>query len=398
MTWKPDDGFHIEAFLERQGAPPPKKIELGKVGVIRKSDVCSIRMKPRNFDWAIAPNSVLIDRLDLLDENRLSMNLSCVILSASSRIGNDRPNWSGSALYETKSRLVLPDSVHREVWINDQKVESGFEASGIWCEDGQKQRTVGRLIDDRHLELHWNLSKSHWSKTNNWQWPEAAQDTLSMLSGQTIELLQREVYRGAKRYIEIRKREDAESLGLLSPFAGQERLDKGVFIRLTEFFVQNRPRAGICRNIFEQVVEAKRQRSRQATELLLSTILEAALRSIDGHPFRPRDKSWEISKSIKQFRQHYLSNKWTTTCDEVLKVYRRLRHRNAHPDWLFSQGGALSEEERAKSLDDMIFLSRFYGYMILALADFKDLEPRFPKPHKEWGAPVVIERTRVAHE
>jgi len=43
-----------------------------------------------------------------------------------------------------------------------------------------------------------------------------------------------------------------------------------------------------------------------------------------------------------------------------------------------------------KSLDDMIFLSRFYGYMILALAGFRDLKPDFPKPHSEWSPAIKI--------
>jgi hypothetical protein len=74
----------------------------------------------------------------------------------------------------------------------------------------------------------------------------------------------------------------------------------------------------------------------------------------------------------------------------VLRDFGHLRHRSAHPDWLFTQGGALSDEEMKKSVDCMIFLSRFYGYMILALAGFQDLEPRFPKPHAQWPTPLTI--------
>lgn len=38
-----------------------------------------------------------------------------------------------------------------------------------------------------------------------------------------------------------------------------------------------------------------------------------------------------------------------------------------------------------------ILLSRFYGYMILALAGFKDLEPKFPIPFNKWGAIMTME-------
>jgi hypothetical protein len=388
MTWNPDEGFHIEAFLDREGPPLPKEIPLGKVGIPRKRGFCSIRMMPTVFDWAIAPKVRLTDRHDVLVHKRLSINLSRVIFSSSWR-NNNGLNWCGSALYETKRHLAFPDGVDTEVRINNQKVESKSEASGIWYENKQNQRIIGRLIEDRYLELHWAFSKPLWSKTDSWQWSEAAQYALSIFFGETVWLLQREVRRGAKRYIEVRKRESLNSLSF-SLFDNQRMLDKKVFIQLTEFLVRNKPHATICRNIFTQMLEASRQQTWQATELLLSTILEAALRSVDGHPFRPNDNSWKVGKSLTQFFENYLSDKWTPLRSAVMKAHTYLRDRNAHPDWLFSQGGYLSEEEMEKSLDAMIFLSRFYGYMILALAGFKELEPRFPIPHKEWKPLMTI--------
>jgi hypothetical protein len=383
MTWNPDEGFHIEAFLEKPSVPLPKTINLGETRIVRKGDISSIRMKPHGFDWAIASNARLIDRYDILWQNRLSINLNRVIFSES-EVSNQNLDWHGTALYETKRQPILPNYVKSEVWLNNQKIEWSVNPLGIWYEDEQNQRIAGRLIDDRHLKLHWKLSKSLWSKTDSWRWSEAAQDALSIWFGETIWLLQREVQRGNQRYIEVKKRGNLNSLGLLSPFGSQRRLNKNLFIGLTEFLVRNERDATICRNIFQQMLEASRQQSWQATELLLSTILEAALRSVDGHPFRPKKDSWNVGKSLTQFFENYLSDKWTPLHSEVMKAHTYLRDRNAHPDWLFSQGGYLSEEEKEKSLDTMIFLSRFYGYMILTLAGFKELEPKFPKVHNEW--------------
>jgi len=392
MTWKPDEGFHIEAFLEKPSVAPPKTIEFGKVGIIRQSNITSIRMRPQGFDWGLAPNVHLIDRHDVLWQNRLSINLSRVIFSDSGRISNKDSNWFGSALYQTKNQLELSDVVHSEVRINGQEVEWNKKTSGIWYEDEQNHKIVGRMIDDRHLKLHWRLTKSLWSKAHSWQWPEAAQDSLSMLFGEQVWLLQREVKRGAQTCIEIRKRREIDSLGSLSLFGEQCKLDKFYFVQLTDFLVRNQPHAIICRNIFNQTMEASRQQSWQASELLVSTILEAALRSIDQHPFQPGDKSWHIERSLKIFREKYFSREWKNYFKKAEETHRSLRHRNAHPDWLFNQGGALSEEERAKSLDDMIFLSRFYGYMILTLAGFKNLEPSFPKPLKDWKPLWMIQK------
>ena len=67
-----------------------------------------------------------------------------------------------------------------------------------------------------------------------------------------------------------------------------------------------------------------------------------------------------------------------------------MRHRNAHPDWLTIRGGALEEPSLERSLDDIVFLSAFYGYMVRSLAGFKDLKPRFPKPMKDWRPVMTI--------
>ena len=57
----------------------------------------------------------------------------------------------------------------------------------------------------------------------------------------------------------------------------------------------------------------------------------------------------------------------------------------------------MSHEKAEQTLDDMIFLSHFYGYMILALAGVSDLKPLFPAPHKQWG-PMATVYTGEAEE
>ena len=45
MTWNPDEGFHLEAFLEKLGKTL-SKIELGNVGITPKIYISMIRMIP----------------------------------------------------------------------------------------------------------------------------------------------------------------------------------------------------------------------------------------------------------------------------------------------------------------------------------------------------------------
>jgi len=394
MTWNPDEGFHLEAFLDKQGKVL-QRIELGKVGIAHKTNVCSIRMRPRGYDWAIAPNIRLTASDEInISNGHLSVNFGRVFFCKSiTPIISilDNSIWTGSAIYETKSDLSLPDTVYTDVRINEQQIGQTWKASGILYEDNQQQNLIGHLVDEKQLKLQWKLPKSHWSKAESWRWAIAIQDALSIWYGETLWLLQREVVRGSKKCTELRQKGKLNSLELLSLF-GNRPFDQRTFIGLTEFFARNSPHSDICRRIFWQMVEASRQQSRQASELLISTILEAALRSIDQRPFTPkRDNSWNVGKGLENFFNQYLpSEKWSNIRKQVMRAHSYLRDRNAHPDWLFSQGGSLSEAEQVQSLDSMILLSRFYGYMILALAGCKDLEPIFPPPHQTWRAAATL--------
>jgi hypothetical protein len=128
------------------------------------------------------------------------------------------------------------------------------------------------------------------------------------------------------------------------------------------------------------MADAARQETTQGHELFLSTILEAIFRTINNRPFIAGGHYGreDREKDMASFQQKFLAAKWDLACKKALELHARLRHRNAHPDWLTTPSGALSKKELKESTKDLIFLSRFYGYMILALAGFKDLEPLFP--------------------
>jgi hypothetical protein len=389
MTWNPDEGFHIEAFLEKP-TTSPKRMEFGKSGIIRKSDFYSIRMIPDGFDWAIAPDVYLIDRYDILSKSRLCITLSRVIFCESKSNYNQDEYWRGYALYETKNGLHLSDTVCNTIKINGHNDKRSSNKSGIWYEDDKKLKISGRIIDGKYLQTYWELNQSIWSKADSWQWSEAVQDALSIYYGQNIWLLQRKITRGVQNYIEIRKREEINSLDRLSLLGQQYQLDKYFFVFFTEFLIRDKPNATICRNIFNQMIEASLQGNWQVSELLVSTILEATLRNIDNQPFQAKKGNWKVGSSLKIFIDKYFPQQSQEVNLRVMKAHTYLRDRNAHPDWLFTQGGALSDDEKEKSLDSMIFLSRFYGYMILALAGCRDIEISFPKPHKDWQPLFII--------
>lgn len=398
MTWEPEKGFHIEAPLNLQDMPKPQEVQFGKVRIIRKSDISSIRMFPQeNYNWAIAPSVTLVARDDVICENRLSIDLSRVIFSKYYSRDITGSDLKGSVLYETKNVNFLFDRVNYKKMIRIQNLDISESSNNNWkgiYYEGEKGQTIrGHLLDDKYLELTWSLPREKFNKAYSWRLPEAIQYSLSIFLGQNLSLLKRVVYCGKKQRIEIRRNHSINSLNLLSLFGNQYTLNKEYFVRLTDFIAGNEWGSDICCNIFRQLLEASRQTNWQVRELLVSTILEASLRNIDNQPFNPKKREsqrWNVGQSLNNFIRKYLSEDWNNIEGKVMKAHTYLRDRNAHPDWLFTKGGALSEEETEKSLDSMIFLSRFYGYMILALAGVKDLKPDFPRPHSEWGGAMII--------
>ena len=103
MTWDPDQGFHIEAFVDRtrERIPLPDLIELRDKGYVISKDLCTIRMKSqRRFHFALA-RAPLINRSDILIEERLSIKFARVFFYEPNPLQVDDSNFVGRAVFET---------------------------------------------------------------------------------------------------------------------------------------------------------------------------------------------------------------------------------------------------------------------------------------------------------
>ena len=401
LNWTPEKGFHLEAFMERKGPPLADRLEFYRSEPAQESDYHSIRMVPQGMRWAVTPKFPLVDRLDLVEDKHLSINLASLTFCTEYDPPVGRESC-GSAIYRVGKTLLFGDKAVTEMRIGDKKIMKSHESVLLHSDDIMEIQGIylpnSQEDEPRDLEVTWAFIKRvpygslYWQY---WHWPEAFGQALSILSGRTVHLLYREMCRCGRKYTQYRRSRDVDHLGDLAPLGSSIRVNKDALLKLAGFLAHGSQRADYCLHIFCQLVEACRQESWQATELLCSTILEAALRSVDkdNPAFGKRDKSWDIWESLPRFRdlfrQGFLSDNWPEACDRVLKVWARLRHPNAHPDWLKRHGGALSPKEQADSLDDMIYLTRFYGYMILAMAGFKNLEPRFPAPIAQWTPGMI---------
>jgi hypothetical protein len=189
--------------------------------------------------------------------------------------------------------------------------------------------------------------------------------------------------------------------GKKSDFCKKSIIPKELVTHLAFFLSETSRNEYVIRKMFQQIVDASKQSSEAGHALLLSTVLEASLRTLYNIPFVPgrlsREDPFKAKKILGNFQVDYLSGehdeKWKKKIEEIIESYERLRHRYAHPDWVVSEGGMLSDTRMEQAINDMITLSRFYGYMILSLSGLKDLEPKFPAPFSKWGPIMTMERT-----
>jgi len=387
MEWNPTDGFHLDALLDKTFAPVDSLKTLGQTIIHDRNDAFTIWLKVRGVGAAVAPNVFpLAQKKSLIPDNHLSIDQNRVIFFFQwpKECERHTESWSGSAVFLTKKKFEFPDSLKLETSLASEVIESKFW-TGLSHKDTGDFSLSGRHLEDDNFELNWSLAKSLWTKTDAWNFGEAARKALSIIFAQTIWIANLKITRGNREIFDFRKKNEVESLGydfrpLIDIGPRQGDFNKSAFLKLVIFFRKGGNNAEVCWNIFHQMADASRQDTTQGHELFLSTILEAIFRTINNRPFIPGGHYGreDREKDMASFQQNFLTANWDSACKKALELHARLRHRNAHPDWLTTPSGVLSKEELKKSTKDLIFLSRFYGYMILALAGFKDLEPLFP--------------------
>lgn len=393
MDWNPTSGFHIDALMDKTFNPVDAFKTLGQIIVNTKEDVFPIRLNIRGHGRGIARAYPLAQPKSLFPDNHLCLSkLERVTFFSSlpKEFHSTLPFWSGSALYLTSNKLEFPDHLNTKTELAGRLIYA-TNSTGLSVDEEENWCISGQQKSDGEFELNWALNRSRWHRNDAWRFGEAARRALSIISAQAVSIARRELSRGGQRIVELRRRDDPRKLSYYFwPLLGDDggvlerwKSNKFTFLKLTEFFMRGGANAETCWTIFCQMAEASRQQTRHGQELLLATILEAILRTLYKVPFQEQKSGtkpppYKRKDLMEKFRTEFLSDKWIKACERALEVHTKLRHRNAHPDWLTSPDGTLSKEQLKKSSVGLVFLSRFYGYMILAMAGVKDLQPLFP--------------------
>lgn len=286
------------------------------------------------------------------------------------------------ALLRIGDTKILSDIVSEEIILCGEILNSSHSRSGIACSIPNGGSIKGVISNKEYLRLQFDLPKGDYSHINAWRWPESLAIALSILLGKTVRLLCSDILIKERQCVEVRKQENVEEIAIFKPFESPTSLSSQTFRDLLTrlaFFISNKSiESMVCRNIFFQIVESARQETWQATELLMATILEAALRTLFKKPYIPGDRTFNRKLTMQEFRQKYLSDDWEEACDMMLKKFNEVRHRNAHPDWLYSETGSTLKPAKTEVVNDLCFMSRFYGYMILAISGVRNIQPIFP--------------------
>ena len=396
LTWNPDKGFHIIAGIKGNKVPGKKEFHS-----IQFNEPTRIRMEMGDGTIAITP-LLRFSELGLYWSETFSINIGQLILVKN--LNNPEKlseKWGGSAIYEADARLLFPDIVRQETTVGEVGPLESYSRAGFDYDGNNGEKIWGEVKDNKYIYFSWSFPKQNWTKNQAFRFADGLRYALSALSGETVQLRYHEAERDHRIAKVFNSNEKPILFGLILRLFDQDIIDKNSTIQLAYFFAQENEQSKICKRIYHQIEAAVNQDSQQATELLLSTTLEAALRSIYHLPFAPgrsiRSDPFKLPNALKQFCSDYLTSnpndyrEWKKIIDKVSQAYSRLRHRNAHPDWLYAKSGMFSEKEMEQTVNDMILLSRFYGYMILGLAGFQNIQPVFPAPMSNWKPYMTFE-------
>lgn len=375
LKWDPKEGFRLEAIIKPKREFKGKiVIPLGKAGPVPRK---CFRFEIEGSWKAICPNVFFSDweEIALNLKQTVAVEFYNLILFSHRSYVNDGQNTYGRCFFKVRKNSVFPDKVNYEVKIADETFFRKQKLQGLSL-DNELIKLVGFLNETGQFEVLWQPSNKIQSKQDEWNIAVAIKDALSLCLGQTAYLVKRDLYRKNKTVLELITSRDVNNLGAFAPLMKEVTFDKELFLVLFKIFLKNDIESVIIRNLFYRIADAVHTHNSDLWAFMLSSALEGFLRTYFNKPY-PKRFSWK--NSLEQFRNLHFrghhENEWKKIFSAVSHIYDKFRNKNAHPDWCRA-ARLNSHEASQKEFDDLVLLSKFYGYVILALAGYKDLEPK----------------------
>lgn len=295
-----------------------------------------------------------------------------------------RTNCRGEGLIVNQSRLLLP------TWVETKSIAEGQVV------DHRHHRMYHRNLDGDFIDIR-EERKGEWAvvwsppisntRSDLYRFGVAIMDAITLETSEPTVTLLSSLLCGRRHRVEYRKRPRitatiAEGLLPDSGFFKEER-----FLGVLQFLNARTHEAFVAHRLINSTIEAFQLPRGYAQDLSLATAFEASLRTLEYNTGR----HWGPQNPMGRFCKKYqLGRPWRDAIDKGIDAWERLRHRNAHPDWLSTEAGAESHDAAAQAMDDRNYLMRLYGYMVLAMAAVPMGDPQFPKPvDRPWRREVT---------
>jgi hypothetical protein len=389
LRWNPSTGFSFDMVVtSRDEHSIPDRIDIP--GGPAMAIVTTARLMLGKSFWAITPITSLREDFGLWSGQHISRTTSVALFRREhEKAPTENGRYHCGTTINVLPSTLLPDKVIEEVTLSGRTTRRSFRLAGLDI-DRDRERLRAETHTPGVIQAWWVLDEASWPRGSDWRSADAFADALGIMTGQRARVVQRRSLRGRREYQEVRwVRKGPEDLGFQAPIGDSSAmLNKDHLYSLFAVLTRGGPESVLCRNIFGQLADASQQRTWQARELLTATILEGIMRTVYKKPFIAGEKAWDFRQPLRDYSKKLFGPEWLTAADRAFETQRRLRHRNAHPDWRLDN--AVSGAQLVEAIDDLIYLSRFYGFFMLAVSGIRGILPRFPAPHKEWPPLVTI--------
>ncbi len=376
LRWNPEDGAKIDLVVERTGPPLPRRLGFGYVGWLRPEHYTTIRMQVDGFDWVIAPHVGLVDRMDVTVGSYLSETVRRVIWRREQSSSKRGCSGHVTLAFHERSELFAP--VTRMTHVDDRQVQRQWRPKDGLLATAEDLEVCGRLDDKHRATLTWTAPGTAIPRKRTWAFGYALRAALSLCTGCTARVLERHMARDGREYCELQPRYEPGWLSGLEWFSSDGRPTAEECLRFALALSEDETLLTMAWGVLVQLADSNEQRAWGTSELLVAVVLEGILRTLDGVPFRPRE-AYPIDQALLRLRVSHFTMVSEEQCSDALAAHRRLRHRNAHPEWL-SLERRLSREQLTQATDDMAFLSKLYGRIIFCVAGFADVAARIKLP------------------
>lgn len=366
LAWDPDDGFALDARLELYRGDRPTEVSVGAGAFVLPT--ASLIMEVQGVGRGFARTPLYQSRVHDLWERPFWQNIS---FDRARFLRDSRPS-SGEACFAT---YEYPDgaALLPEVVFSSRKLgERGTPLEG-WSRAGLRAAVRGSEItgmrEGTTLELGWALDGGRPASYR--RWAAAIETALTAISARPIPLLHREIVLPSRVEEELRRRPRYSPIVADGLIGSTDVLRAEEFELLVACLEPGGIEALVLSKIVWGVMNAFQHRAESAIDLAIATILEGALRTLEGR----NDKPWKVKRGLEWFRiRQSLPESWKDLHARVNRSYAHLRMRHAHPFWRRSPS-ALTDA--AESLAHRNRLIRYLGLLVRTLARMQT-DPNLP--------------------